>query len=689
LTVSDLLTWRICSCSVKFIWIRHADGLVLNDAEKDPTMTSLTVRLTAAQALVTYLSRQYSVADGQRRRLIPATLGIFGHGNVAGLGQALDQLSDVMPFIQGRNEQALVHAATAFAKHSRRHAALAVTASIGPGALNMVTGAALATVNRLPVLLLPGDTYATRHQGPVLQQLQHPVGADVTVNDAFRPVCRFFDRITRPEQLLTALPAAMRVLTDPAAAGAVVIALPQDIQAHAYDWPAGFLAERDWIIRRPQPDPAEVDAVLAMLATAERPLIIAGGGVIYSGATAELERLAGTAGIPVAETFAGKGAVQQREWWQLGGIGLEGTPAVNALAREADLVLTVGARLTDFATASHSLFANPAVQFASINVSPQDAGRLGATGIIADARAALAALADGAARAGLRASADWKDRAERVNGDWAAARAAALDPERAFDPAQAGPDVVTTTGANLTQGQVIGVLQEQARDGDVVIAAAGGPPGDLLKVWDATGGRRCHLEFGFSCMGYEIPAALGVRLAEADPGARVVSFLGDGTFLMAPTELVTAAQEGLAVTLVVPENQGYQVIHRLQMLRSGREFGNEFRYRTEPLQLAGADAGKAPRLEGDYLSVDLVQVAAGLGALACRAGTAAELREALAETRGHPGPVVIVVPVIPHADLPGAGVWWDVAPAEVSDTEATPGLRAEYETDLAGQRWFG
>jgi 3D-(3,5/4)-trihydroxycyclohexane-1,2-dione acylhydrolase (decyclizing) len=668
---------------------KYADGLVLNDAEKDPTMTSPTVRLTAAQALVTYLSRQYSVADGQRRRLIPATLGIFGHGNVAGLGQALDQLSDVMPFIQGRNEQALVHAATAFAKHSRRHATLAVTASIGPGALNMVTGAALATVNRLPVLLLPGDTYATRHQGPVLQQLQHPVGADVTVNDAFRPVCRFFDRITRPEQLLTALPAAMRVLTDPAAAGAVVIALPQDIQAHAYDWPAGFLAERDWIIRRPQPDPAEVDAVLAMLAAAERPLIIAGGGVIYSGATDELERLAGTAGIPVAETFAGKGAVQQREWWQLGGIGLEGTPAVNALAREADLVLTVGARLTDFATASHSLFANPAVRFASINVSPHDAGRLGATGIIADARAALAALADGAARAGLRASADWKDRAERVNGDWAAARAAALDPERAFDPAQAGPDVVTTTGANLTQGQVIGILQEQARDGDVVIAAAGGPPGDLLKVWDATGGRRCHLEFGFSCMGYEIPAALGVRLAEPDPGARIVSFLGDGTFLMAPTELVTAAAEGLAVTLVVPENQGYQVIHRLQMLRSGREFGNEFRYRTEPLQLAGADAGKAPRLEGDYLSVDLVQVAAGLGALACRAGTAAELREALAETRGHPGPVVIVVPVIPHADLPGAGVWWDVAPAEVSDTEATPGLRAEYETDLAGQRWFG
>jgi 3D-(3,5/4)-trihydroxycyclohexane-1,2-dione acylhydrolase (decyclizing) len=264
-----------------------------------------------------------------------------------------------------------------------------------------------------------------------------------------------------------------------------------------------------------------------------------------------------------------------------------------------------------------------------------------------------------------------------------------LDPDRPFDPAQAGPDVVTTTDAVLTQGQVIGVLQEQARPGDVVIAAAGGPPGDLLKVWDATGGRHCHLEFGFSCMGYEIPAALGVRLADADPGTRVVSFLGDGTFLLAPTELVTAAQEGLAVTLVVPDNHGYQVIHRLQMLRSGREFGNEFRYRAAPLELAAGDASKAPRLEGDYLDLDLVQVAAGLGARACRATTAAELRESLSATRGHPGPVVIVVPVIPHADLPGAGVWWDVAPAEMSTLGVTAGLRAEYDSDSKEQRWFG
>jgi 3D-(3,5/4)-trihydroxycyclohexane-1,2-dione acylhydrolase (decyclizing) len=647
-------------------------------------MTGQTVRLTVAQAIVTYLTRQYSVADGQRRRLIPATLGIFGHGNVAGLGQALDQLSDEMPFIQGRHEQALVHAATAFAKHSRRHAALAVTSSIGPGALNMITGAALATVNRLPVLLMPGDTYATRHQGPVLQQLQHPLEADVTVNDAFRPVARFFDRITRPEQLLTALPAAMRVLTDPVDTGAVVISLPQDIQAHAYDFPAAFFAERDWGIRRPQPDHDEVDAVLALLAAAAKPLIIAGGGVIYSGATAELERLAETAGVPVAETFAGKGAVQQRAWWQVGGIGLEGTPAANTLASEADLVLTVGSRLTDFATASHSLFAHPAVRFASINVTPRDADRLGAAGIIADAKLALAALADAAASAGIGPSAAWQARAEQVNGEWAAARAAALDPDRAFDPAAAGPGVVTTTDAVLTQGQVIGVLQEHARPGDVVIAAAGGPPGDLLKVWDATGGQGCHLE-----LGYEIPAAIGVRLADAEPGARVVSFLGDGTFLLAPTELVTAAAEGLAVTLVVPENRGYQVIHRLQMLRSGREFGNEFRYRAEALQLAAGHVAKAPRLEGDYLRLDLVQVAAGLGARACRAVTAADLREALAVTRGHPGPVVIVVPVIPHADLPGAGVWWDVAPAEVSTLGVTADLRSEYESDVKAQRWFG
>ncbi|WP_089104788.1 3D-(3,5/4)-trihydroxycyclohexane-1,2-dione acylhydrolase (decyclizing) [Streptomyces hyaluromycini] len=646
-----------------------------------------TVRLTVAQAVVTYLSRQYSVADGHRRRLIPAALGIFGHGNVAGLGQALDQLSDQLPFVQGRNEQALVHIATAYGKATRRHATLAVTASIGPGALNMVTGAGLATVNRLPVLLLPGDTYATRHQGPVLQQLQHPIEADTSVNDAFRPVSRFFDRITRPEQLLTALPAAMRALTD-VDTGAVVVSLPQDIQSHAYDYPAEFFAERDWPIRRPAPDADEVATVARLLAEAEKPLIIAGGGVVYSGAGEELETLAEAAGIPVAETFAGKGAVQRRAWWQLGGIGLEGTPAVNTLAREADFVLTVGSRLTDFATASHSVFENPDVRFASINVNVHDAGRLGATGIVADAKRALAALADAVRTDGTSTSAAWQEKVRALDEQWQRQRAAALDPDSPFDLASLpdDSDVVRDTDAVLTQGQLIGLLQEHAQAGDTIIAAAGGPPGDLQKVWDATEGRFAHLEFGFSCMGYELPAALGVRFAEPDPSKRVLSLLGDGTFLMAPTELVTAAQEKLPVTIVIPENHGYQVIHRLQMGRNGREFGNEFRYRDGSLEIG---SGKPARLEGDYLRVDLVRTAEGLGARALRATTADEVRAALAETRDHEGPVVLVVPVIPHADLPGAGVWWDVAPAEVSEQEAVAQLRSEYEEGLASQRWYG
>ena len=651
-----------------------------------------TVRLTVAQALVTYLSRQYSVADGHRRRLIPAALGIFGHGNVAGLGQALDQLSSELPFIQGRNEQALVHMASGYAKATRRHSTLAVTASIGPGAMNLVTGAALATVNRLPVLLLPGDTYATRRQGPVLQQLQHPVEADTSVNDALRPVSRFFDRISRPEALLTALPAAMRVLTDPANTGAVVLSLPQDVQSHAYDWPAEMFSERDWVIRRPVPDLEEVDAVARLLAAAERPLIIAGGGVIYSGATSELSELAATAGIPVAETFAGKGAIQQRAWWQLGGIGLEGTPASNGLAAEADLVLTVGSRLTDFATASQSLFQNPDVRFASINVDVRDAGRLGATAIIADAKRALAALTRAVEVSGIKSAAEWQRQVRARNDRWLEERAAALDPDTTFDKSAvpADTDVVTSTDALLTQGQMIGVLQEHARPGDTIIAAAGGPPGDLQKVWDATERRYCHLEFGFSCMGYELPAALGVRLAVPDRSKRVLAFIGDGTFLMAPTELVTAVQERLPVTVVISENHGYQAIHRLQMLRSGREFGNEFRYRDDALALGnGQPVNKPARLDGEYLPVDLVQIASGLGARAVRATTAPEVRNALTETRDHDGPVVIVIPAIPHAELPGAGVWWDVAPAEVSDQETVAQLRAEYEAGLASQRWFG
>ena len=429
-----------------------------------------TIRLTVAQALVKYIAAQYSVADGVRERFIPAAFGIFGHGNVAGLGQALDEFNDELPFIQGRNEQALAHAAIAFAKAKRRRQALAVTASIGPGALNMVTAAGLATVNRLPVLLLPGDTYATRRQGPVLQQIEDPSAPDITANDAFRPVSRFFDRITRPEQLLTALPQAFRVLANPVETGAVVIALPQDIQSHAHDYPVEFFEPHDWKIRRPQPEAEDVRTVAEILRSAKKPLIIAGGGVVYSGATAELEALANATGIPVAETFGGKGAIQNPGPWHVWGIGLEGSPETNRLVEQADVILHVGTRLTDFATASQSLFHNPNVRFVSLNVSEFDGVKQGAATIVADAKVGLAALT--AEVSGYRVPAEWTAEIAERQSRWVAMRAAAIDPDVLFPKtAEHDPD---GTDAIITQGQMLGVMQEHARDGDILIAGAGG-----------------------------------------------------------------------------------------------------------------------------------------------------------------------------------------------------------------------
>jgi 3D-(3,5/4)-trihydroxycyclohexane-1,2-dione acylhydrolase (decyclizing) len=621
------------------------------------------MRLTVGQALVKYLSRQYCVHDGERQRLIPAMLGIFGHGNVAGLGQALDQYQSEMPFVQGRNEQSLVHIASAFARAQRRRATLAVTSSIGPGATNMVTGAATATINRMPVLLLPSDAYATRLQGSVLQQLEHPLAGDVTVNDCFRPVARYFDRVVLPEQLLSALPEAMRVLTNPAETGAVVIALPQDIQSKSFDYPDLFFEEREWEISRTAPRQTEIQAAISALQSAERPLVLAGGGVIYSSASDQLATWAENLGIPVAETFAGKGAVQRDAWWAVGGLGVEGNPAANALAREADLVICIGTRLTDFATASRSLF-DPAVRFVSINVNDKDARKEGALRVVADAKLALLALEEQAARAGLKPNPAWRDRCEELKTAWLVARADALVPP------ESGP---------LTQGQLIGLLQEQAREGDTIVAAAGSPVGDLLKVWDATRGRRCHLEFGFSCMGYELPGALGVRMAQ--PEGAVVALIGDGTFVMQPSEIATALQEGLQVTLVISQNNGYQVIRRLQMDRVGRHYGNEFRHRDGPL---GGGA-----LTGEYLELDLASVGQGLGAHACTARSAGEVRAVLAEARDRPGPSVIVVPIEPYANLPSSEVWWDVAPAEVADQAWVNEKRETYDEARRGQRWHG
>lgn len=607
-----------------------------------------------------YLSLQHSERDGERRRLVRAMWGIFGHGNVAGMGQALEEYGGDLPYLQARNEQSMVHASTAYAKASHRLATMACTASIGPGSTNMVTGAALATINRLPVLLFPSDVYVTRHQGPVLQQLEHPLAGDVSVNDCFRPVSRFFDRISRPEQLLTALPESMRVLTSPVEAGTVTICLPQDVQAHAYDYPAAFFEERTWSVARPLPDTASIRAAAQLLRSAARPVIIAGGGVHYSEAALELAALAEACGAPVAETFGGKGAMADPSWLTLGGIGLEGNPAANEIVRAADLVLCVGTRLTDFTTGSQSAFAGGAT-FVHINVGDRDARKEGALPVVADAREALRELAQAVGELGLEADEDYRREVIHAHERWRAQRTEAL----------AG-----VAGERMSQGQLIGTLNEFVSSGDTVIAAAGGPPGDLLKAWDATGGRNCHLEFGYSCMGYEIPAGLGVRLAQ--PDGEVYVFIGDGTFLMQPSELVTALQEGFKVTVILADNHGFQCIRRLQLLRGGRPFGNEFRARDS----------SSGRLDGQYLQLDLAKVSEGLGARALVAETPDEVRAALETARGVEGPCVIVCPVAEHTNLPASGVWWDVAPSEVSEDEVVRDLREEYERDRAELQRF-
>jgi 3D-(3,5/4)-trihydroxycyclohexane-1,2-dione acylhydrolase (decyclizing) len=607
-----------------------------------------------AQALVRYLQVQESERDGERRRLIPGVFGIFGHGNVHGLGQALDEHGDELTFFQGRNEQSMAHAAAAFAKATRRRATLAVTSSIGPGATNMITAAAAATINRLPLLLLPGDTYATRRQGPVLQQLEHPSAGDISVNDCFRPVARLFDRIVRPEQLLTALPEAMRVLTSPVETGTVVLALPQDVQSEAFDYPERLFEPRVWRIERPAPDARCVEEAIELLQLAKRPLLVAGGGVRYSEAEVALANFAVRAGIPIVETFAGKGSVVDDAWYGLGGLGLEGNPGANEIARSADLVIAVGTRLTDFATGSHSLFQNPEVRFVAVNVDARDARKIGALPIVADAREALAAMSDWAVGRGIAPYPGYRQTVEEARRGWLDLRAAI------------GRHI---EGEHMSQGELILAMNEAAQPGDTVLTAAGTPPGDLLKLWDATGGRDCHLEFGYSCMGYELPAAVGVRIAR--PEGEVIAYVGDGTYLLNPGELVTAVQHGLKITVVISENHGFQSIRRLQMGRVGRHFGNEFRRR-----------GPDGRLDGDLVELDLARSAEGLGARAWRASSAGELREALAEAREETTrPSVIVCETEPHRYLPDAGVWWDVAPAEVSGMTEVQERRSEYEQD--------
>ncbi|WP_433342735.1 3D-(3,5/4)-trihydroxycyclohexane-1,2-dione acylhydrolase (decyclizing) [Micromonospora sp. CA-111912] len=624
------------------------------------------MKLTVAQATIRFLANQYSERDGRRHRLIAGCFGIFGHGNVAGLGQALRQAEldgdPGMTYYQCRNEQAMVHTAVAYARMTARMSTFACTTSIGPGATNLVTGAALATVNRLPVLLLPGDIFATRVASPVLQELEDSRSYDVSVNDTLRPVSRFWDRINRPEQLPAALLAAMRVLTDPAETGAVTLAMPQDVQAEAYDWPDELFTERTWYVPRPVPEPAALARAAHALRAARRPLIVAGGGVTYSDANDELASFARRTGIPVAETQAGRGALPHDHPCAVGPIGVTGSTAANALAAEADVVLGIGTRYADFTTASRSLFAEPSVRFVNLNVAAFDAAKLGAISLVADAREGLRALDAALPR--------WQVGEER--------RKLAVTLTRRWDDAV---DEARRPGPGpLTQSQLIGAVNDAANPADVVVCAAGSMPGDLHKLWRPASPRQYHVEYGYSCMGYEIAGGLGVKLAQ--PDAEVFVLVGDGSYLMMAQELVTAVAEGLKLVVVLVDNGGYASIGALSEQVGGARFGTVYRYR-DPA---------SGRFDGQPLPVDLAANAASLGADVLTADTLDEVRVALVKARAAATTTVVYV----RTELGGPGspandTWWDVPVAAVSTTPDGPPARQRYVERKATQRghWSG
>ncbi len=633
-----------------------------------------TERLTVAQAIVRFLAAQYVERDGEQMRFIAGVWGIFGHGNVAGLGQALEELGDAwgMPYYRPQTEQGQVHIAAAFARHQNRLQTFACTSSIGPGATNMVTGAAGATVNRIPVLLLPGDYFASRLVDPVLQQVEHPVERDISANDAFRPVSRYFDRIMRPEQLLSSLPEAFRVLTDPADTGAVTISLPEDVQAEAYDWPRTFLERRVWRVRRPAPEPEVVDAVAARVGRAAAPLIVAGGGVVYAGACDDLAAFAARFGIPVVETQAGKGALSWSHPLNAGPVGSAGGLAANRLAQTADLVLAIGTRLGDFVTGSRTAFQHPALEVVGINVGAMDAGKLAALPMVADAREALRALAAALEASGYGGT----DAAYRQRvADEKAAWDAMVDSYRAGDAvASRGDGASRNDVPPLTQPEIIGIVNAAVGGHATVVSAAGSLPGDLLKLWRQEDPMAYHVEYGYSCMGYEIPGGIGVQLAE--PGRHVVVMVGDGSYLMLNSEIVTAVMERLPLTVVVLDNHGYQCILDLARASGVPDFGNELRFR---------DAGPN-RLSGAYVPVDFRAHAEAMGAFAVTVRTGDEIRRELMAARDRDRPTVIVVPTPPDGRVPNMEGWWDVPVAEVSGQDAARRARQRYDRERVRQR---
>jgi 3D-(3,5/4)-trihydroxycyclohexane-1,2-dione acylhydrolase (decyclizing) len=620
-----------------------------------------TVRLTVGQAVVRFLANQYSERDGAEQRLIPGCFGIFGHGNVAGIGQALLQAQVTgeadLPYYLARNEQGMVHASVGFARMRNRLQALACTASIGPGSSNMLTGAALATINRIPVLLLPSDTFATRAASPVLQELEDPRSYDVSINDAFRPVSRFFDRINRPEQLPSALLAAMRVLTDPVETGAVTICLPQDVQAEAFDWPTELFDRRVWHVARPVPEPAALARAAAVISGARRPLIVCGGGALYSEAQDALRALAEATGIPVSDTQAGKGGLLWDHPQAVGGVGSTGSPVANALARDADVIIGIGTRYSDFTSASRTAFQNPDVRFVNLNVASFDAAKQSAVSLVADAREGIVALT--AALAGYQVSTDYTQAFTEHRDAWTEVVDHAYHLDHLPLPAQT---------------EIIGAVNEISGPRDVVVQAAGSLPGDLQMLWRSRDPKQYHVEYGYSCMGYEIAGALGIKMAA--PDREVFALVGDGSYLMMSQEIVTAVSEGIKLIIVLIQNHGFSSIGSLSETLGSQRFGTRYRYRND----------ESGMLDGGYLPIDLATNAESLGASVLRVGSMAEFRVALEQAKQATTTTVVYIESDPLAPVPSSESWWDVPVSQVSDLDSTTKAYEHYQAAKSKQR---
>ncbi len=628
-------------------------------------MTS-TRRLTTAQAVIQFLKHQYVERDGVERPFFAGVFGIFGHGNVAGLGQALMQYPE-MRYYQTRNEQAMVHIAAAYAKHKNRLQTLVCTSSIGPGATNMVTGAATATINRLPVLLLPGDIFARRNVAPVLQQLESEHSQDVSVNDCFRPVSRYWDRINRPGQILTALPEAMRVLTSPADTGAVTLAMPQDVQTEAWDYPAALFEKRVWRVPRNRPDVSALRRTAEWIKEAKRPLIIAGGGVLYSEASEALRAFVDATGIPVGETMAGKGSLRYDHPLALGAVGVTGTAAANAIAQEADLVIGIGTRYSDFTTSSKTQFQDPDVRFININVAEFDAYKHAALPLIGDARATLDELA--ATLDGYQVSEAYRNHSQHLHDTW---------------EAEVNRIYAIRNQPLMSQGEIIGAVNDMGDPDAVMVCAAGSLPGDLHKLWRTRHPKQYHLEYGYSCMGYEIAGGLGVKLA--DPQREVYVMVGDGSYLMLANEIVTSIQEGMKLTIVLIDNRGYKSIGALSRSLGTQGFGTRYAFPKQDEEMAVLPSDQDPTV--DPLPVDLAMNARSLGAEVLDCRTYDELLAALKTAKDIERTVVIHVHNDRYVGVPGYASWWDVPVAEVSTVETVQAAREEWEEMRAKERYF-